>query len=452
MKDIQNGYEIVPKVINTKHSKNIATLTIMAKVSIVLDKRTTNAAGLHPLKIRITHNNSNASRTTSYYASAETWDESKQRIVRKANNAAKINSILDELVEEINVAIRELNKSKKLRIMRASDIFTCVYGKTVAEQRDVSFNAILHEYANACRKPKYAESFLYTERIIMDFVESFNPYIDKLFFDDIDYSFVYRFDKWLDSKSCEKKNQTGVKMNSKAVHLVNIRTLWNYAIKMKIAEYANYPFRDFKIRRPAKSEIKYLPLDSMHKLLELDFSNLKTSQGMELARDFFMLSFYFAGINPIDLFSLPKPVNGVICYTRQKIEWREPQKVKLFIPAAAQPIIDKYSDGPNLLNFDQHFINFDSFYSFVRHRLDRIGVLINEPDMTLYWSRYTWSTYATKLGAQEFVIDKMLGHTPRTLLGQRYAKFEWEDGAILNQRVIEYATQGVNQKSVLVSD
>lgn len=425
----------------------------MATVSIILDTRTTNAEGLHPIKIRITHNNSNASRSTSLFASEEHWLKNEQKFSRKALNYARCNKTLERLCDEVNEAIYELNKDKKLRLMRACDIFTYMYGKSIQNEKDASFNGILKEYTSMCRKPKYVESFMYTEKKLMAFVRStLNPRTDKIFFDEIDYSFIYRFDKWLENKACEKKEQHGLKINSKAIHLVNIRTIWNYAIKIKIADYKKYPFRDFKIRRAPKSEIDYLPLNSMRKLLELDFSHMKAAQNLEIARDFFMLSFYLCGINPADLWSLPKPVNGVILFTRKKIEWREPQQVKFFVPDEAQKIINKYSDGPTLLNFNQHYASFDSFYSFVRHRLDRIGQFIDQPNITLCWSRYTWSTYATKLGAQEYVIDKMLGHTPRTLLGQRYAKFEWEDGAVINQKVIKYATKGIKPNSIVLHD
>lgn len=426
-----------------KHSKNIAKkIIIMAKVSFILDTRHEAQSGF-PLKIRITHNNSNAARSTGIYLKGKDWDEDYQRVRRCAPNARSNNEYIESLLFEYRQKIYELDRDHRLGCMKAKDILTYIEHGDLRTDGDMYFNSRLQAYANNCIKPKSANSFLYTGRTVMEFVHEKRPKVDRIFMTDIDYDFLMRFEKWMERK--------GMKINTRAIHMTNIRTIWNEASKRKELSRDLNPFYGddgYKIHRVLK-EKEYLPIDGMRKLLELDFSGVAGREGLEKARDMFMLSFYLCGINPIDLWNMPKCQCGEMVFVRKKIERREPDPVRIYIPAAAQEIIDKYSDGPLMLNFEQHYLNFENFYSFIRHRIDRIGHMIGYPKMTLGWSRYTWSTYAMKTGASDFQVDRMLGHMPNSVNAKHYASFEWEDdGRRITNQVVEYARSGVAFNSV----
>lgn len=413
----------------------------MAKVTLLLDTRTSNKDGLFPVKVRITHNNTNAARSTGIYLRVSEWDDDYQRLNRKAVNARKNNEYLDELLFKYKSEIMKLDAAMRLGSMKATDILSYIENGGVNPNADLYFNSRIQDYAEQCRKETYRKSFLYTERAVMEFVHEHNKSATKIFLMDIDYEFLCRFHHYMEKR--------GMRVNSMAVIETNIRTIWNRATKIRVIPRDMNPFYGddgYKIKHELKEKV-YLPIDGMKKLMELDFTNVQGRSGLEKARDFFLLSFYLCGVSPIDLYMMPKSKNGELVFVRQKIEHHTPQPVHLFIPAAAQKIIDKYSDGPSLLNFDQHYLNFDSCYSFFRHRIDRIAEMIGYPDMTLYWTRYTWSTYAMKMGASDFVVDKLQGRVPMTINGKHYASFEWEDGMKIMDKVINYASKGVEYNS-----
>lgn len=414
----------------------------MAKISLFLDTRTSNKQGLHPVKVRVTHNNSNAARSTSIFLHTNEWDDDYQRLTRSAPNARTNNQYLEDLVFKFRSEIMKLESDMRLRSMRATDIISYIENGSVERSDDLYFNTRILSYADECRKENYARLFRYTEKTVMDFVHTYSPGTDKIFLMDINYEFLCRFSRYMERQ--------GMKTNTRAINETNIRTIWNMATKSKLLSYDLNPFygiSGYKIQHALKDK-EYLPLEGMQRLIGLDFTNVQGRNGLELARDFFLLSFYLCGISPIDLYHLPKSKQGKVVFARRKIEYRDPQPVHLYIPAAAQRIIDKYSSGPRMLDLDQHYINFNSCYAFLRHRIDRIGKMIGYPNMTLYWSRYTWSTYAMKMGASDFVVDKLQGRIPKSINGKIYASFEWEDGIDIMDKVIQYSTDGSIQNSI----
>lgn len=414
----------------------------MAKISLFLDTRHESHSG-YPLKVRITHNNTNAARSTGIYLREHDWDDDYERIRKTAPNARDNNEYIETLIFEHRQKLIELERAHKLHSMKAKDIMSYIEHGDLRSEGDEYFNSRIQTYAEGCNKPKYAQSFYHTEKHVMEFVRESKPKAEKIFMADIDYNFLMRFEKWMEKR--------GMKINTRAIHMTNIRTIWNEASKKKELSRDLNPFYGddgYKIHRVLK-EKDYLPLDFMHKMLALDFSDVQGREGLEKARDMFMLSFYLGGINPVDLWRMPKCPNGEMVYVRKKIERCEPDPVHIFIPSAAQEIINKYSDGPLMLNFEQHYIDFESFYAFLRHRINRIGQMIGYPSITLNMSRHTWSTYAMKTGASDFQVDKMLGHMPSSVNGKHYASFEWEDdGKRITNQVVEYARAGVKFNSV----
>lgn len=414
----------------------------MAKISLFLDTRHASQDG-YPLKVRITHNGTNAARSTGIYLSEHYWDAGYERLRKNAPNARANNEYLEQLIFEYRQKTLELDRSRRLRSMKAKDVLSYIEHGDLLDTGDSCFNTRLHTYAEGCAKQKTADSFYYTERVVMQFAREHRIGIDNIYMTDIDYNFLKSLDRWMERQ--------GMKINTRAIHMTNIRTIWNDASKRKELSRDLNPFYGddgYKIHRVLK-EKEYLPIDGMRKLLALDFSDIQGRDGLEKARDMFLLSFYLCGINPVDLWSMPKCHNGEMVFVRKKIERCEPDPVHIFIPAAAQAIIDKYSDGPLMLNFEQHYINFESFYAFIRHRIDRIALMIGYPKMTLGWSRYTWSTYAMKTGASDFQVDRMLGHMPSSVNARHYASFEWHDeGRRITNQVVQYARAGVKCNSV----
>ena len=85
-------------------------------------------------------------------------------------------------------------------------------------------------------------------------------------------------------------------INAYAIHLRNIRAIFNYAIDENITNL--YPFRKFKIKHE-ETRKRSLTLKQLRELINYPCKNFEIRY-----RDIFLLMFYLIGINAVDLFNL----------------------------------------------------------------------------------------------------------------------------------------------------
>ena len=103
-----------------------------------------------------------------------------------------------------------------------------------------------------------------------------------------------------------------MKINAYAIHLRNIRAVFNYAIN---EEYTTlYPFRKFKIKKE-ETRKRSLTVEQIRMLRDYPCDDYQKKY-----RDMFLLMFYLLGINAADLFLAKKTdvVNGRLEYKRAK--------------------------------------------------------------------------------------------------------------------------------------
>ena len=394
----------------------------MAKVSIILDKRRANEQGKYPLCLRITHNNTNTTIGVDVrvYESAFTGNP-ESPTTRSFANSKQINSFVKELYYTYINAINELDKSGKLRAMSAFDIRQYVENQK-EYHTEYTFTSVLQEYMQNSRAEKTKGTFDYTVQKLTQFSGK-----EKIFFEEINYKFLTDFDRWMENNN--------IGLASRGIVFRNIRTIYNYAINNDWVNASLYPFRKFKIRQSNKEKV-YLKEDKMQELMKLDLSD-EQQKGLAMARDFFLLSFYFCGINPIDLFNLPKQ-NDRITFVRTKVQFHEPQPIHIGIQPEAQTIIDRYPSDTHLIGLADKYVSFESCYHFLKHRLKKLGEMIGCPEITFYWARYSWATYASKIDVSDSTISKALGHAVSSLAEKKYISFDWNKVDKANRRVIDY--------------
>ena len=61
----------------------------------------------------------------------------------------------------------------------------------------------------------------------------------------------------------------------------------------------------------------------------------------------------------------------------------------------------------------------------------------------MYYARYSWATIADKIGIDEKVIDKSIGHVPTTVAGKFYITYDWDRTDQANRKVIDYVLSTV---------
>lgn len=394
----------------------------MAKVSFVLDQRTQNKFGQSPVKIQITNRNSMTHISTGVFVRPKDFSDNPHfPIAHHVVGAKQLTEQLQAAAHKYYEIIMDLQERGRLDSMTAAEIRQYAERKRQPVQTN-SFSATLKYYMEHCRTEKTRGTYAYT-------MQKLNAYTDNaiLEFEDVDYQFLLEFKDWMIDHE--------LKTNTRGIVFRCMRAVWNYGIKTRIAKRDDNPFTsDFTIESATK-EIDYLPLKVWKKLRTADLKG-----GQAMARDFFLLSFYLCGINPVDLYNMDRSGKKEVSFVRQKIAFHDPEPCKIGIQPAAQAIIDKYRGDNKLLSFFEHYSCYNVFKRFITTKLKKAGEAIDYPRLYFYQARYSWATYAVNVGVSELVIDKALGHKPHGLVGQRYGYVSWDMVNRANRDVIEFAS------------
>jgi integrase len=221
--------------------------------------------------------------------------------------------------------------------------------------------------------------------------------------------------------------------------------VFNRAIDDEVISQELYPFRKFKIKNAEKEKVSLTP-EQIKRLYEYEFK----TPALRMARDFWMLSFFLCGINPVDLYNLKKPENGKISFIRTKMQHGTNSTIRLLIQPEAQKIIEQYKNNDKseyLLMFIDKYVSYDIFKSFLSKKIRSIPDLKNSENkkifedfkgLTMYWARYSWATIADSIGIQEKTISKGLGHVDKSLAGRKYIASDWSKVDVANRQVIDF--------------
>ena len=394
----------------------------MAKLTIILDTRKANAAGLFPIKLRISNNNTSTTISTGCFCAPNHFTgKPEQAISKSVPFSSESNIKIKQLYLDYATAINDLERDGKALHATAASIKDRVENMRNKEtEKETTFTSEMAAYIEMCDKPKTAKGYIYSNERLHEFFGK-----KTIYFDELTFTMLDKFDRWMSSK--------GLAINTRGIVFRNIRTVFNYAIKADKVSYALYPFHKFKIKK-AKKEKDFLTAEQIHQIANLQLKGQRLNQ----ARDFFMLSFYLCGINPTDLYNMHAPARGKISFVRQKIEHKEPDMVHYTLPQKAIDIINLYKGEKHMLRFVEKHV-YDTFKSRVGKDLKTIGEMIGK-HIYMYMARYSWATIADSCGVPHDVISKALGHTDSSTAERYYISFDWSKVDRAIEQVIEKVT------------
>lgn len=259
---------------------------------------------------------------------------------------------------------------------------------------------------------------------------------------------------WLDT-FCKWCLGQGMKVNGAGMILRNIRATFNWCRRKGYT--TNYPFVDYSVVEEYKVP-NNLSVEELRRLRDYP-----CEEWQRRYVDFFMLSFYLAGINPVDLLSLKKDDvrDGHVTFVRQKTNKQGAKKIRpIVLPVVeeAQRIIDRYpSKDGYLLGFMDGRSDYHSFMKscvmalkkvgdteIVADKLGRMRKVVYKPlfpNITLYSARYSFASIAANdLDISEQTIGMCLGHSWSKHVTARYISHDQRkvDNAV--RRVAEYVS------------
>jgi integrase len=212
-----------------------------------------------------------------------------------------------------------------------------------------------------------------------------------------------------------------ISTNSAAIHLRNIRAVFNWCRKNE--NLTNYPFSKFSIEYE-ETRKRSLTIEDIKRLRDMP-----VKKNQERYRDAFMLMFYLIGVNAVDLFtaSHSQVVNGRFDYKRAKTG--KPYSIK--IEPEAKSILEKYKGKKYLLCF----CDTSDLHHFLQHMNRELRSLMD--GVTSYYSRHTWATLAYNNGISIDTVSAALGHSHGSKVTNVYIDVDQKNVDEANRKVID---------------
>lgn len=395
----------------------------MATVKFYLDKRRQKKDGTYPIKLNVFHNKQ-IMIATQLSASEKEWNGNEYSV--RAQNCKPRNIVARGIINKAETVIFTLEQQEKLKSTTDKALKKLIEDAISSKvENQKTFLYYLDEFVS--KKTNQGTKSIYTTT--RNKIEEYDSHCT---FESMDKSWLENFEAWM-AKT--------MKVNAYAIHLRNIRSVFNYAID---EEYTTlYPFRRFSIK---KEETRKRSLTAEQLRLLRDYP---CEEYQIRYRDMFMLMFYLIGVNAADLFNAKHSalVNGRFEYKRAKTG----KLYSIKVEPEAQAIIEKYKGKDYLLNIMDEYGNYKDFLHRMGIGLKQIGETERKglggkksrnplfPDLSSYWARHTWATVAAELDVPKEVIAHALGHSwANSTTTDIYIRFDMKKVDEANRKVIDF--------------
>ena len=378
----------------------------MATIRLLLRKDKQKANGEAPIYLRITENRKSRFLNTGIGVEPKLWNDNTQRIRRSHPKHKRFNDELERLLHEAQTAALDLRASKK-KALTAKAVKQELTGQGAG-----GFYAFAQRYIdNLDVEGKFWE--WKKARVLREKLQDFHPDA-SLAFGEIDKTFLLRFEKYMRE---ELKNKT----NTVQKNLQILQRMLKQAIREEVITANDNPFLHYQIKSEKTRKDK-LGIEDIRALEALD---LEKGSALWHTRNFFLFSFYSAGVRFGDLCCL-RWKNLV----KRRLEYRmnktgTPKSIKL-VPQA-KLVLDDYrcpTSQPNdfifpLLRSDRDYSDprfmrkhIASRNAVVNGNLKRLaelaGITIN---LSFHISRHSFADYARTQGMDLYSISKALAHS-----------------------------------------
>ncbi len=380
----------------------------------------------------ISHKGKNTEISLKKSVHIDYWDKDAQDRVKKGcpqyDNIRTINNYINNELAKAWECIERLEKSRKIQNMTVSDISSYIKDNDNSgnyiintnvsnDGENVDFIEYFNHYLTFLDNPK-------SRRVYGDTLKAIKRYIGEgntLFFNEVNASWINRFKSF---------RQSEVAMSTTSLSLMVLKAVFNYAIDIdEVIPQSLYPFRKFKIPKIKPRNLR-LPIEVIRAIRDAK----TTTERQELAKDFFMLSFYLIGMNNSDIYDLDSIVSGRVEYYRNKTS--KPYSIK--IEPEAMEIFERRKGIQKLLVYQERYSTVKTLQTKIGLSLKEIGNNVGVPNLIMYNARHSWAGIAAKkpIGAGKPLIAQALGHGAKTVT-DTYFDYDNELVDDLNRKIID---------------
>lgn len=360
----------------------------MATLKLIIVPAKVLKDGKHKIRIAVSHK-----QDTRYIVTRHIVDNEKQfksGLVTGRPDAAKINHKLQQELSRYFDALDRIDPTP----------FTCPdlrdylirSTRNPTETITVATNVKINSLESEGRKSR-ADLYMYTLR---HFLTKFGDIPLTL----INADTLRHFEQYLYDVG---SGSTYVNMN-----LTRLKAILNDAIRRGAVKYEVHPFSFYT--PPAETERELdLSVEEVKKIRDAQVDG----KPLNVARDLFMLSYYLAGINLIDLLQIDFRNTETIDYVREKTKStkRGAKQISLTIPPEARKIIDKWIGSDGHLDFGYQF-TYKNFRKYIGRELKRLAMVLGINKRVVYYSaRKSVVQHGFDLGISLEVLEYSIGQS-----------------------------------------
>lgn len=386
------------------------------KIGVKLDTRHQRKDGTYPLKITI-------ARKGTFYLPLEIYVKEKnwkpiaiggQKLgeVVGLPTSSTYNIYIRNKVGEVEKQLFALRMAGTLNNYTNEDLLKLLTEGEKTE-KPLLFKECYEDYVRDIKKDKTKECYEGTKSKMSKFCEW-----NTLTFRDINKGWLRSFEKSMIDE--------GNAINTRSIHLRNIRTLFNYALDNGLIDMRS-PFRSFVIESQHSTRHS-ISVGDFRALLSVEVKGWQQKY-----IDAYYLSFLLRGINMVDLSQVTEINNyGRINFFRSKSGTFYSIKVE----PEALAIFSKYKGKKFMLNWFDNRAKYSSFLERTNKVLKKICKENKLPHITYGMARHCWATYAKDLEYSKDIIAQALGHKHTVTDG--YIDYDEKKVDEANRAVIDY--------------
>lgn len=418
-------------------------LYIMANISLYLDTRTRSKSGLYRVKIAVRNGQSAFFIPTNVKIKPEQWQGG---MIIGTKMDRQLNKVLETKLGMLRMKLVQVSAVTDIGGLTARELAALLDDgvKPLEEEqaaRDL-FVPFFKKFIAGKAKDTTRGVYALTLRKVERFCQGVGIDAEALRFKGVNYKWLCDFERWMVAE--------GNAVNTRSINMRNVRAVFNEAIKLGVVGLEAYPFRVFRIRSEETAK-RSLRVEELRRLRDFP-----CEAHLQKWVDLFFLSFYLAGINMVDLLSLPPMNRGErLVYRRSKTN----VLCDMAVPPEAWALIDKYRGQERLLSFGERYADRKDLLHRMNEGLQQVGdVSYGEmrasnnavhrvkrrtplfPQLTSYWARHTWATLAADLDIPDAVIDAALGHKSPYRMTEIYVRRNARKVDAAVRRVIDYVS------------
>jgi integrase len=383
-----------------------------ASASIVLDKRRARKDSTYPVKLRVYHK---VSQKTKMYPLELSYSEQEFKSIW--------------LSQKVRMEKRQENQFLKGFEVKANDVISSMSAFGFEEFERKMFRKasdgsnIKYHYQERLKELRAgnqlstADMYRNSYNSLEDYASHKGKRMETLSFQDIDRKWLEGYQRYFEGKG---RSQTTISM-----YLRSLRAIFNRARELKDIEADVYPFGKRKFVIPKERKVK--KAISKHLLKAMYHTSPKTKQ-QELAKDFWFLSYYSAGMNMKDILNLKyKDIqDGRFLFYRSKTVRTSKgnlRKVSFPINSYARSIIEKYGTKGDLDSYvfpelvdsygeEEKRRRIKNFTRKINQHFKKLCADNGLPVVSTYAARHTFATLSiTEQKIEVALLQEILGHS-----------------------------------------